>query len=138
LWLGVVTAGSVALCLLFVLFHAQIAALLLASEYRAHSALTGWIAAGYVLLSVAQVLERVCYAHHDTRGVLWVEAAGAVLSVAVAAPLIYFYGIEGAAWAVPLYFGGQLLAAADRARRVSRREAQSSTVAARAATPSVI
>jgi Na+-driven multidrug efflux pump len=91
-----------------------------------------------VLLGMAQVLERVCYAHHDTRGVLWVEAAGAVLSVAVAAPLIYFYGIEGAAWAVPLYFGGQLLAAADRAHRVWRREAQSSTVAARAATPSVI
>lgn len=138
LWLGVVTAGSVALCLLFVLFHAQIAALLLASEYRAHSALTGWIAAGYVLLSVAQVLKRVCYAHHDTRGVLWVEAAGAVLSVAVASPLIYFYGIEGAVWAVPLYSGGQLLVAAVRAHRVWRRAAQSSTLAARAATPSVI
>ena len=137
-WLGVVTAVSVALCLLFVLFHAQIAALLLASEYRAHSALMGWIAAGYMLLGVAQVLERVCYAHRDTLGVLSVEAAGAVLSVAVATPLIYFYGIEGAAAAVPLYFGAQLVMAAVRAYRVWRRAAQSGTVAARAATASVI
>lgn len=124
LWLGAVTAVSLALCLIFAAFHAQIAALLLAAEYRAHSALMVWIAAGYVLLGMAQVLERVCYAHNDTRGVLRVEAAGAVLSVAVAAPLIYLYGIEGAARAAPVYFGAQLLMAAARARAVWRRDAQ--------------
>ena len=134
-WLGVVTSVSVALCLLFVLFHAQIAALLLAPEYRAHSVLTGWIAAGYVLLSVVQVLKRVCYAHHDTRGVLWVEAAGAALSVLIAALLIWRYGIEGAAWAVPLYFGAQLLIAAARARNTWRHGAQ--RIAGAAVAPAV-
>lgn len=115
-WLAVVVAGSTVLCLLFVLFHTEIAALVLAADYRAHSALMGLIAAGHVLLATAQVFVRVCYAHHDTRGVLWVEMAGATITVAVAAPLIYIHGIAGAAWAVPLYFGAQLLIAATRAR----------------------
>jgi O-antigen/teichoic acid export membrane protein len=129
LWLAAVTGVSLALWLLFVLFHAEIAALLLAAEYRAHSALMAWIAAGYVLLSMAQVFERVCYAHYDTRGVLWVEACGAALSVLVAAPLVYAYGIEGAAWAVPVYFGTQLLIAAARARHAWRRAARSPAAA---------
>ncbi|MEJ5270319.1 MAG: oligosaccharide flippase family protein [Hydrogenophilus sp.] len=123
LWLVAVVAGSAVLWLAFLFFHAEIASLVLAAEYRAHSALMGWIAAGYVLLAAAQVMERVCYAHHDTRGVVWIQAAGAALSVIVAAPLIYRYGIEGAAWAVPVYFGAQLLIASVRARGVRRRAA---------------
>jgi len=134
LWLAVVSTVSLALFLLFVLFHAEIAALLLAAEYRAHSALMGWIAAGYVLLGIAQVLERVCYAYHDTRGVLWVQASGAALSVLVAAPLIWFHGIDGAAWAVPVYFGAQLLIAAARAHRAWRRRAPSPAPAVAAPT----
>lgn len=116
-WLGGVLAVAFALWGLFALFHAEIAAVLLAAEYRAHAALMAWIAAGYVLLAAAYVLERVCYAYHDTRGVLLVQAAGAVLSVVVAAPLVWWYGIEGAAWAVPAYFGAQLLLTTARARR---------------------
>lgn len=139
LWLAVVRTVSLALFLLFVLFHAEIAALLLADEYRAHSALMGWIAAGYVLLGIAQVFERVCYAYHDTRGVLWVQASGAALSVLVAAPLIWFHGIDGAAWAVPVYFGAQLLLAAGRARSVSRhRQRQAATPAVPPATATIL
>ncbi|GAB4174000.1 MAG: hypothetical protein Fur0039_15750 [Rhodocyclaceae bacterium] len=123
-WLVAVVAGSAVLWLAFLLFHAEIASLVLAAEYRAHSALMGWIAAGYVLLAAAQVMERVCYAHHDTRGVVWIQAAGAALSVIVAAPLVYRYGIQGAAWAVPGYFGAQLPLAAGRARWAWRRAAQ--------------
>jgi O-antigen/teichoic acid export membrane protein len=134
LWFVVVGTGSIVLCLFFVLYHAKIAALVLAAEYRAHSALMGWIAAGYVLLGIAQVLERVCYAHHDTRGVVWVEAAGAALSVVIAAPLVWRYGIEGAAWAVPVYFGVQLLLAAKRARRAWRQGRQPFATPSAAAT----
>jgi O-antigen/teichoic acid export membrane protein len=130
MWLAAVTGVSLVLWLLFALFHFEIAALLLAAEYRTHSVLMAWVAAGYMLLSMAQVLERVCYAHHDTRGVLWVEASGATLSVVVAAPLVYAYGIEGAAWAVPMYFGAQLLIAAARARRAWRNGARSPAGAA--------
>lgn len=128
-WLSAVVAGSVGLALVFVFFHAEIAAVVLAAEYRAHAALMGWIAVGYVLLAVAQVLERVCYAHHDTQGVLWVEAAGAILSVLIGAPLIHYYGINGAAWAVPIYFGAQLLIAAARARRAWHRSSQAAAAA---------
>jgi O-antigen/teichoic acid export membrane protein len=128
LWLATVTSVSLVLWLLFVLFHSEIAALMLAPEYRSYSPLMVWVAAGYLLLSMAQVFERVCYAHHDTRGVVWVEASGAVLNVVIAAPLIYAYGIEGAAWAVPWYFGGQLLIAAARAHRTWRRAAHSREV----------
>jgi len=134
LWLAAVAGASLALWLLFLLFHAEIATLLLAAEYRTHSVLMAWVAAGYVLLAMAQVLERVCYAHHDTRGVLWVEASGAALSVVVAAPLVYAYGIEGAAWAVPAYFGAQLLIAAARAHRAWRRRAPSPAPAVAAPT----
>lgn len=119
-WLGGVLAAAFALWGLFALFHAEIAAVLLAAEYRAHAALMAWIAAGYVLLAAAQVFERVCYAYHDTRGVLLVQAAGAALSVAIAAPLVWRHGIEGAAWAVPAYFGAQLLLTMARAHHAWR------------------
>jgi O-antigen/teichoic acid export membrane protein len=49
-----------------------------------------------------------------------VEAASAALSVIIAAPFVWRYGIEGAAWAVPVYFGAQLLLAAARGRRAWR------------------
>lgn len=119
-WLAAVIGVAAALCGLIVLLRAPLAGLLLAAEYRVHSALMGWIAAGYVLLAAAQVLERVCYAHHDTRGVAAVQTAGALLSVAIAAPLVWSYGLEGAAWAVPLYFGAQLVLTLARARRAWR------------------
>ncbi len=119
-WLAVVLAGALALCLMFVFFHAEIATLLLATGYRANSVLMAWIATGYVLFAAAQVLMRVCYAHHDTRGVLWVETVTATMSLIVAAPLIYYHGIIGAAWSVPIYFALQLFLVAARARNVRR------------------
>ncbi|HXG61675.1 MAG TPA: lipopolysaccharide biosynthesis protein [Planctomycetota bacterium] len=120
LWLRAVTAGSLLLYLPFALFHRQIAALALGSDYRDHSALMAWIAAGYALLCMAQVFERVCYAYGDTRGVLWIQGCGALLSLAVAAPLVARWGIRGAAWAVPVSFSAQLMIAAARARRARR------------------
>ncbi len=133
LWLGGVLGVSLLVCGLIALFHEPIARALLAAEYRAHSALMGWIAFGYVLLAGAQVVERVCYACHDTRGVLGIQAIGAALSVAIGAPLVWAYGIEGAAWAVPVYFGVQLLIAGLRARQVWASAAQAAAVEPRAA-----
>lgn len=137
-WLAAVLASAAVLFALFVALHRPIAELLLAAEYRAHSDLMVWIAGGYVLLTVAQVFERVCYAHHDTRGVLLVQAGGAVLSVLVAVPLIWEYGIAGAAWAVPVYFGAQLAITAWRAATQSRRAQRSHAAAAIASTRPVV
>jgi O-antigen/teichoic acid export membrane protein len=121
LWLGAVSGAALLLLLAIALLHRQIAALLLAAEYRAHSALMIWIAAGYVLAACTQVVERICYALHDTRGVLLIQAGGAALSLTVTVPMVLAFGIQGAAWAAPIYFGLQLALAASRARCAHRR-----------------
>ncbi|MCX7902538.1 MAG: lipopolysaccharide biosynthesis protein [Burkholderiaceae bacterium] len=135
LWLAASLGASLSLLLAIALFHQQIAALLLAAEYRVHSALMIWIAAGYVLAAVTQVVERVCYALHDTRGVLLVQGAGAALSVVVALPMIHWFGLEGAAWAVPIYFGAQMVLTLTRARWAlqARQSAPAATVTPRLA-----
>lgn len=121
-WLGAVFGASLVLLLIIALLHKELAALLLAVEYRAHSILMIWIAAGYLLAACSQVVERVCYARYDTRGVLIIQSTGALLSVAIALPMVYAFGITGAASAVPVYFGLQLAFAIWRAVSVQRRE----------------
>jgi O-antigen/teichoic acid export membrane protein len=116
LWVTAVAGSASLLAFLIGLFHSQIAAILLAKEYREHSVLMIWIAVGYVFAVVNQIVERINYALHDTRGVAWVETAGAALSIAVALPMIHAFGLNGAAWSVPIYFGLQLLLAIARAR----------------------
>lgn len=120
LWFAAVLVPAVSMAVLIGLFHRELAWLLLAAEYRPHSHLMLWIASGYVLLAVSQVFERICYALHDTRSVALVQTAGAMLSIVVGLPLIRAFGLEGAAWAVPVYFGLQLLLTMARARRTLR------------------
>jgi O-antigen/teichoic acid export membrane protein len=81
--------------------------ILLAPKYAAALSLMPWIAAGYFFFSVQQVLEVQLLAHRRTRAVVAVGAAGAVLSVAVTIPLVSRFGMQGAAYACPIYFGGQ-------------------------------
>jgi O-antigen/teichoic acid export membrane protein len=119
-WVAAVAGAGLVLLVLIALLHRQVAAVLLAPSYRAYSGLMIWIGAGYTLAVCAQVIERVCYALHDTRGVLLIETGGAVFSMAVGVPMVMAYGVRGAAWAAPLYFGLQLLLAAWRAGYASR------------------
>ena len=120
-WLSAVVGASALLWTAFLFLHEEVATLLLASEYRAESKLMVWVAAGYVLAACSLVVERVCYALHDTRGVLFTQTTGAVLSIVVAVPMVYVLGIQGAAIAVPVYFGLQLAITAWRAASVQRR-----------------
>ena len=106
---------------LFAIWHRDIASLLLAPAYRSVSWLMPWIALGYGLLLMAQVYERVCYAHHDTRAVFITETVGGVLALAATSFAVYQFELPGAAYAVPVSFGGQLIAALISARRVQRR-----------------
>jgi O-antigen/teichoic acid export membrane protein len=115
LWLASVLSVSLLLLLIIALLHEKLAALLLAQEYRAHSGLMIWIAVGYLFATCSQVVERVCYATYDTRGVLMIQSAGAILSAVIALPMVYVFGMRGAAWAVPMYFGLQLALAIWRA-----------------------
>lgn len=116
-WLLIVVAGAAVMCLIFVHFHQHISQLLLGPDFREASHLMPWIAAGYGALALSHITTRMCYAHDATRSVLVTEATGACFAVVVGFPLIYLYGLQGAAVAVPVYFGIQLSVSAYLARR---------------------
>jgi O-antigen/teichoic acid export membrane protein len=118
-WFLISALGSAALWGGFAAFHEEVASLLLGPAFRDGAYLAPWIAAGYGLLALTHITTRVCFAYDATKSVLLSEAAGAVLSVMVGFPMIYFYGLEGAAMAVPVYFGLQLLLSAYLAKKAS-------------------
>lgn len=68
-----------------------------------------WIAGGYGLLVLSQVFEKVCFAHGRTGMVLFIQALGGAVGLLVAYAGIRHEGLIGAAMAVPIYFGFQLL-----------------------------
>lgn len=107
-WLAI----TIVLCVLgiaaFTLLGDTIARILLAQPYRSASRLFPWIAVGNALLALCLVLERPFQAWHRTGNCLLVRCAGSILSVAVGVPMILLWGIDGAARAVPIYFGAQL------------------------------
>ena len=88
-----------------------IAWLLLAPEYRASASVMPWLALGFAFLCVSQTWNTVSLAYKASGGVTLSEAIGAAASVALVVPLAWKYGLAGAAAAVPLYFGVQLIAA---------------------------
>jgi O-antigen/teichoic acid export membrane protein len=57
---------------------------------------------------------------NDTKAVLWIEATGTLLAVIMAILAILTVGMKGAAMAVPLYFGCQLVVSVVLARRAVR------------------
>ena len=79
-----------------------------------------WIAAGYGLLALYHISVRVCLAHDAPRAVTLTEAVGAILAVAIGFILIRSYGVFGAAVAVPIYCGIQLVVSVGLAVRSVR------------------
>jgi O-antigen/teichoic acid export membrane protein len=122
--LAVALVGGAGLLLIWLLKDV-IAALLLAEPYRFAAPMMPWIAAGYWLFAFSEVFTRICYAHYATTSVLLIAASGAVFSFAIMFPAILTFGLMGAAMAVPLYFGAQLLVAAILAQRAERGASQS-------------
>lgn len=118
-WFLISVLGSATLWAGFALFHEEVASLLLGPAFRDGAYLAPWIAAGYGLLALVHITTRICFAHDATKSILFSEATGAVLSVVVGFPMIYFYGLDGAAMAVPVYFGMQFLLSASLAKQAS-------------------
>jgi O-antigen/teichoic acid export membrane protein len=87
-----------------------IASICLGAQYQGASRIMPWIAAGSALLALYSTLEKVFHARQRTGWCLTLRASGAVLSVVVGLPLILLFGIDGAALAVPIYFGLQVVA----------------------------
>lgn len=89
---------------LIALLDSYLIQLLLAEKYHGGLQLMLWIAGGYVLLAVSDVFVKVCYAYGYTGRILAIQIVGAVLSLTSAVAGIHFYGLVGAAMAVPFYY----------------------------------
>lgn len=112
-------AGFGVLC--FVLLKDVVASLLLAEQYRAAAELMPWIALGYAFLTVSNVYSRFCYAFDATDYVLVLTVAGGVIGIVVLIPAIIVYGLAGAAAAVPVRFGVELLLSYTLSRKAEHR-----------------
>jgi O-antigen/teichoic acid export membrane protein len=126
-WLWLTVAIVAVGVILFTLLRNQIAAVLLAEEYRVGAALMPWIALGYAAVAIESVYERQCYAYKKTSGVLLVQIITTVACVVSGIVLIGRYGLMGAAVAVPCYMGLQaviMAAVAQQARRRAQPGAQ--------------
>lgn len=119
-WFVLVFVVGTALCVFLALFHQQLAHVLLGPEFREASFLMPWIAAGYGLLALYHIAVRVCLVHDAPQAVTLTEAARAILAVAIGFFLITKYGLFGAAVAVPIYCGIQLLVSVYLAARCVR------------------
>lgn len=110
-----ITAGG--LCVgLIAAASKLIAALLLGPEFRSGAELLPWIAAGYWLLTISFVFERVCYAHARTSRVLLIQSCTAVAAIIATTLGALHWGLMGAAIAVPVYFSVQLMVSIALAR----------------------
>ncbi len=108
-WFLIVAFFAIVLILFLLYFHELIAKLLLASEFREASYLMPWIGLGYGMLALSHITTRVCYAYDATWSVFLIELSGAMLVLLVGMPLVYSFGLLGAAISIPIYFGLQLL-----------------------------
>lgn len=111
IWLASVFGTCTIGVILAFLFSSFIVQVCLASEYRSSAAFMPWIALGHLFLVMSTVFETKCLAHKKSQYVLIIQALGAIFSIITVIPLIKGYGLLGAAWAVPIYFGLRLLVA---------------------------
>jgi len=107
-WLKFLLPACLVSFMVVLLWHKCIATLFLGERYRSGANLMPWIAFGHCLLVLSHAFARVCYAQGKTRLVLLVELSGSICSIGLGIFAIYFWGLIGAAVAVPVYFGIQL------------------------------
>jgi O-antigen/teichoic acid export membrane protein len=94
-----------------VLFLSQtIASICLGVEYQSAARLMPYIAAGCSLIALYLSLEKIFHARQRTSWCPTLRTIGALLSVASVPPMILAFGVVGAALAVPVYYGLQVLA----------------------------
>jgi O-antigen/teichoic acid export membrane protein len=119
-WFTMVLGAGTTGVVLTAILQQWLAGLLLGPAFRAGARLMPWIAAGYALLILAHVFERVCFAHGRTRLVLLVQVSAAVAGVTATLVGTLGWGLDGAARAVPACFLVHLAVAAAAARATHR------------------
>jgi O-antigen/teichoic acid export membrane protein len=110
-WLAGLAAASALVVIIIIFWRHELAALLLGARFRSGANLMPWVAAGYGILSLSYVFERVSLAHARTRRVLAVELVSGIAALVMTVTGVHLWGLIGAAAAVPCYFGVQLCAA---------------------------
>jgi O-antigen/teichoic acid export membrane protein len=120
-WFTMVLGAGATGVVLTAILQEWLAGLLLGPAFRTGARLMPWIAAGYALLVLAHVFERVCFAHGRTRLVLLVQVSAAVAGVTATLVGTLGWGLDGAARAVPACFLVHL-AVATAAARVTHRQ----------------
>jgi O-antigen/teichoic acid export membrane protein len=120
-WLLTTGLGSAFGVFCFILFGDWVGRLLLAEQYRSATALMPPIALGYAIYVVSSVFSRFCYIFDDTKAVLYLTVAGAVIGILVMVPAIIFGGLFGASAAVAVRFGMEMVLSIPLARRAERR-----------------
>jgi O-antigen/teichoic acid export membrane protein len=119
-WVVVIALGSLMALALACVGHSWLARLLLGEPYRSVSGLLPWIVGGYALLALSDISTRVCYAHGASDRVLLIVLAGSLSALLFGYYNIRAFGLLGAAIAVPLYFGVQLVISFSFGRRYLR------------------
>ena len=109
-WIFVQCAVCVIGVIAVVVLSKTIATICLGAQYQSASRIMPWIAAGTALMAIYTTLEKIFHARQNTTWCLTLRAFGAVLSVAVGLPLILWLGVLGAALAIPIYYGLQVVA----------------------------
>lgn len=100
----VTICGATLGVLCFIALAPFMVSLFLAKEYHVAGELIPYIALGYALYMISCVFARFCYAFDDTRSVLLLTIAGAAVGLFTMIPAIYYWGLVGAALAVPARF----------------------------------
>jgi O-antigen/teichoic acid export membrane protein len=111
-WLTLSTTICVAATLLIFAFRGTIVGAFLGPKYHGAVVVVPWIALGYCLYVIEQVLEQNLLAHKRTTAVLVAQICGAAASIVVTVPLVALLGMPGAAYACPIYFLIQCIVAA--------------------------
>lgn len=110
LWLAAAVAIVIFGCICFALLSGWVATLLVAKEYRSCATLMPLLSVGVGFLAVAHVFEYRLYSLKRTKLILLGQTIGAIASVLLAVPMIWFWGLRGAALACPSYYAVYLLA----------------------------
>ena len=119
-WVLLIVLGSVMAIALAWAGHPWLAHILLGEHYRSVSYFLPWIVGGYALLALSDISTRVCYAHGATDRVLLIVLVGSISALIIGYTSIRAFGLHGAAMAVPLYFGAQLVISFSVSRRYLR------------------
>jgi len=117
IWLLMVVAVCGVGVLALAVGHQLVASLLVGKAYRHASYLMPWIGLGYAIRSASYVFERMCYAYGKTQRVLVIQCCAVVATLVVTPLGVIYFGLKGAAMAVPIYFSVQLAVAVALARR---------------------